>query len=191
MTEERLSRPNNVFRAALFLSALIHVLGLLYLKLPPPSQILQGKPALSVILAKPKDVGSPIPEPISSSPIKRQPLEESSLPVTQPVQQEEVKIEASTAETSLEMAAEPDAGETLQDVPADPVTPSAQIVEAGKVQVVLQIGENGAVRQIIWNALPAITDRALQHMEAQLRMKIYLVTGSSYTVTEIVEIPRE
>ena len=90
-----------------------------------------------------------------------------------------------------ELESEPVPGETLHETPSDPVELSPQAVEAGKVQALLLVDENGKVDQIIWKALPALTEETLQQIEQRLRTKTYLVTGKSYTLYEIVEIPRE
>jgi hypothetical protein len=190
MFENHQGRSDNTFRAALLLSALIHLVVILYLKLPELVEPMQGKMALSVILAKPQDVGQPAaePPPIVTPVIQQLP----ALPPPEvPVKHEQAPPPMDAPKPMPEPKSESAPGETLQQTPADPVESSPQIVEAGKVQALLLIDERGKVHQIIWQVLPAITEETLQQIEQRLRTKTYLATGKSYTLYEIVEIPRD
>jgi hypothetical protein len=192
MSEAGHGRSNSVFWAAMFFSALLHILGLIYIKLPAIVHTIQGKTALTVILAPPKRAfqkASPPALPLINDLIKHRAIKEPT-PKEQP-EPETVEIEALTHEYISEPMPEQDASETLQAMPADPVISTERVIQASKVRVVLQVNERGEVQQIIWNALPVVSNDVLQRMESQLRMKAYLSTGKPYTVSEIVEIPRE
>jgi hypothetical protein len=190
-----LSRSGDTFRAALLLSVLLHLLVILYLKLPGLVEPMRGKVALSVILAQPQEVGPATAEPLppSVTPVPQQAPEVPALPPPEvPAKHEEPPpppIEVAKPVPEPESVAAP--AESLQQTPADPVEPSLDIVEAGKVQALLMVDESGAVHQIIWQELPAVTDKTLQRMEQHLRDRNYLATGKSYIMYEIVEIPRE
>jgi len=188
------SRSDNIFRAALFLSVLLHLVAIQYLRLPELAEPMRGKAALSVILAEPQDVGRPVPEPPTPipAPVLQQPLEvPKPPPLEAAVKDEQTTPPMDIAKPIPQPKSEPTSGETLQETPADPVESNQEIVEAGKVQALLLVDYEGKVTQIIWKTLPAIADETLQQIEQQLRARIYLATGKTYTVYEIVELPRE
>ncbi len=201
MTENHQSRLDNTFRAALLLSMLIHLVVMLYLKLPDLVAPMRAKATLSVILAMRQEAGQPTAEPPPSevTPVMQPPPEAIPQPPQEVIKQE-VPLPMATklpltpapeSEAVSEQVSKPVPGETLQEVPADPVEASSQIVEAGKVQALLLVNERGTVTQVIWKVLPAITDETLQRMEQHLRAKGYITTGKPYTVYEIVEIPKD
>ena len=187
-------------RAALLLSVLAHLGALAFWQLPPLPRTLEGRTFLTVILLPPQNASLPkteqqplpestIKEPPAPVPLKPEPsiMELPKTPEPAPSSQQELHV--SNAAPAMEE--DQPAIEEFRALPADPVAENRNIQTAGQARALLLIGEDGAVRQIIWNQLPAVTDEELRQMEQRLRQKAYLARGGLYTVTETIEVPRE
>ena len=58
----------------------------------------------------------------------------------------------------------------------------------GEASMVMEIGDNGVVGQIIWNQLPALTDDQLFRLEAAIREHYRLQSESGRFVRQVIDI---
>lgn len=189
------SRPDEFIRAALLLSVLAHLATMAFWKMPFPPMALEGRKALTVILlprqgaSTPKLQAPPLPEPaVNEAPAEATIKTELPKPPPRPATSSPQQQQPSNAAPAPE--SQP-VKEEHQALPADPVVENHLIQTAGKAQALLLVDENGAVRQIIWKQLPAVSEAELKEMERRLRQRGYLARGELYTVPESIEIPRE
>lgn len=192
-------RSDELIRAALLLSAVAHLIVMLYWKMPLLLDALEGQVVLTVILQSPqhapKPEVAPAPLPVAPEPKKEEALLPARIdPVKAEVPAPPVPVPASRYEQSIDKIApvveNQPADEKLEALPADPVIENRQVQKASQAQALVVIGEDGTVRQIIWKQLPAVTEEELRQMELHLRQQAYLARGVVYTMPETIEIPR-
>lgn len=190
------SRPERPFRAALFVSLVLHLIALALLEFPRDkvdALIGGGQTALTVSLAPgaPPEA-PPLPsqfftdnlhfeflQPVNSLlPETPAPPPEASAP--QPVAQQEKPVEP------IPMA-EPQPQSAQEAAFIDKREP---VTRPGMATVFLRINEEGRVVQIIWDQLPVVSKEELLQMERELRERIYPATGSGYALAETLIVPR-
>jgi hypothetical protein len=192
-----LRRPDNIFRAALFLSALFHLLLLVWLKFPEhllPLQIGGGHAALTVQLTPRTRAAVPDIQPMLFTNDLRlellapAPSPRPELPVAEFVAgYREAAIEKPQVEVAEQ--AEPIAPEQPAPPPAF-VDRREPVLRPGMATVFLRINEDGRVVQMIWDQLPVVTREELVQMEMELLERYYPLTGSAYSVAETVIVPK-
>ncbi len=189
-------RPDSVFRAALFLSALSHALLMGWLKFPEHPlrmEIGGGYAPLTVRLAPSSKQAAAEQPALFSSDLRLNLLEPSPIP------NPELPL-VEIVESNREVPAETPPTEVVEQAVApateQPAPPPAfvdrrePVLRPGMATVFLRISEDGKVEQMIWDQLPVVTQEELLQMERELREKNYPATGSAYTVAETVIVPR-
>ncbi len=196
--EWRSCRPEKAFRAALFLSAVFHVVVVLWVNFPVcriPSRIGAGNDALIVQLTGKSGTGAQdsqvefISNELRFELISPAPAVGPEIPV--------VDYQGRGSDPSTEDE------ESSKVAEAAPATPGQQqptaaifidhresVVKPGRATVFLSIDEAGKVVKIIWDSLPVVSKEELMQMEAELLEKPYTGTGSPYSVAETVIVPR-
>lgn len=192
-----LRRPDCIFRAALFLSVLAHLLVLGWLKFPEYRQLPatgEGYATLTVQLSSRPTSAIPDQQPVIFTNDLRLELVTPSpalLPEPPVVEMIEKNQEVVTEKSSVEVIEQSE-----PVVPEHPTPPPAFVdhrdpaTRPGMATVFLRISEDGRVLQMIWDKLPVVTREELLQMERELREKLYPATGSAYSVAETVIVPR-
>jgi hypothetical protein len=187
-----LGRPDAVFRAALFLSALLHALLIAGLHLEtrlPEVKAGGGMSLLTVTLGPPPaPAGMPSSLPVASTPASL-PVP-SPLPPAQSYPEPTPPFEAPAPPTAPQPTA-PANAETKATTPTPAlVDRRPTMLQEGMATAFLQISEEGRVLQIIWDQVPYVTPEELLEMERELRDRQYAPTGSRYTLAEAIQVPR-
>jgi len=190
-------RPDSEFRTALILSGLFHAAVLAWIKLPQlPLEILGADAVLMVRLVPVQGTGLPQDSlPVSATDtVKPQALsptkQELPLAATVQIAKPSSAIHSDKTPNTVPVATNPDAQDELpQEAPAVPVQSDRQVLNPRMVRVLLVVGKDGSVGQIIWGSLPSVTEETLHEMERRLRQKTYPATGSTYPVTEVIDVP--
>lgn len=155
---------------------------------PPPSQL--------VVQSEP----NPEPEPKPDNPPPDIPAEAvqevEPKPEPQPIADPAANSVSENQQEEVVQSAEPAIPEDLvvpDGPPATIVRPddaAPQPASASEVAVLLLIGVNGEVLQIVWDKLPAISYQTLEQMEMRLREKKYPPSESPHTLTVVVTVPK-
>ena len=185
-------------RIAVLFSLLVHA-GLLpwdfvgeyrqeVLSRPLTVRIIHSPPTQRVTLPEPEPSYPPQDHPAEvlpeATPDPRPLPELAPDPVTESQQEEVIQsVEPLNAEDQP-VAEAP----VLTVVPPDEVP--VQPASASEVAVLLLIGVNGEVLQVVWNKLPAISYETLDRMEMQLREKKYPPADRPHTLTVVVTVPK-
>lgn len=191
-----ISRPEQPFRAALFVSLVLHLIAISVLEFPRDrvdALIGGGQTTLTVSLAPgaPPEV-PPLPaqffndklhfeflQPVNSL-LPEKPAIPPEVPAPQPAAQEKKPVEPIPS-------AEPQQPSTPAPTFIDKREP---VPRPGMATVFLRINEEGRVVQIIWDQLPVVSREELLQMERELRERLYPATGSGYALAETVIVPR-
>jgi cell division septation protein DedD len=185
------SRPDEFIRAALLLSILAHLAAFAFWKMPVKPIAMEGHRALTVLLLPRQhaDTAKTTPPPPQEKPAEVQvEPEKPELPKPPPVT---ASRHTQPEKTDAPAPEKEPAKEQSQAAPSDPVLLNYIFQNADKAQALLLIGEDGSVQQIIWQQLPAVTEQELHEMERRLRQHSRMARGTSYTVPESIEIPRQ
>jgi hypothetical protein len=192
------SRPDAAIRAALLLSVVIHLAVFIFCKLPTMPSIDEGYATLTVVILPPWRGGKkmeadrqvfpekPVETLPNPEPMKPGVNKPAALFMPKPMPLSSKVVRQSNPVTTESMANDE------KDVPL-PVVPGVenhQNQSLVRAQALLLVGEDGHVQAIVWNRMPAVTEEELKRMLSELRAKVFLATGKTYTTTEDVEVPR-
>ena len=185
------ARIRRRFGRILLASALLHLLVLLTVKFPPKDRSGAGFPVLTVMFKAmtPAPVRLPEPLPVTQeSPPPRLLSQDAVAPAarvaTKPPQVREpikevkpVVAEAPLPSAAINGTSKPVPGRDARTAPA-----------TGGVSVLMAIGEDGRVTEILWNRLPALTNEQFKRLENMLRANVYAASMAGTTVTEVVDV---
>lgn len=170
------------FQITLGLSVLLHAVLLLAWKLPPPLWKTADHAVLTVVL---RGAASLAP----SAPAEAEKKGEVSVLVQPAPATFSVPPKPATQAVAEPSAARPQSAQIASPARVAPQPtqgrPSNAIPAPVGVSVMLVIGGDGRVRQIIWDQLPALTDEQLRRVEAAIREKAY---APGQTITEIFDV---
>jgi hypothetical protein len=198
MAQRWQSRPDAAIRAALLLSAVIHLAVFVFCKLPPMPSIEEGYATLTVVILPPWQGGKKMeeaPQVFPEKPVETLPSPEPMTPEvsksTTLAMPKQTPLSSKAVHPSNPVTTESMANDE-KDVPLPvvPVVENRQNQSLVRAQALLLVGEDGRVQTIVWNRLPAVTEEELKRMLSELRAKVFLATGRTYTTTEDVEVPR-
>lgn len=187
-----LGRPDTSFRAALFLSVLLHALLIVGLRMEtrlPEVVPGVGMSLLTITLGPPPaPAGMPSPPPVASAPA---PLPAPSpLPPSSSHPEPTSPIETAASPVAPHPPAPASAETTVTTTAPAFVDRRPSVLREGMATAFLQISEEGRVLQLIWDQVPYVTPEELLEMERELRDRQYAPTGSRYTLADVIQVPR-
>lgn len=161
------------FLGSLCLSLLIHAVLLLAWKLPPPIWRAADHAVLTVVLRGAAPLAHSTDgtnENAAAAPLL---VKQEPAPVAIPLPPKSVSTVPATSPPAIP-ASKVKSGSPGRMAPkAAPGRLSAEQVAPVGETVLLVIGNDGRVTQILWNTLPALTDEQLRRVEAAIRAKVY------------------
>lgn len=183
------------FTRALILSALLHGALLTLWKAAPRDWGGGGSPVLSVTF---KTVVAPESHPALLTPEARANRDAQGALLLRPEAGPQV-VPASSAHPAADLthsagAAKSSTATTLaSQSPVQKGTPSPgsnepDSTKSSGVRVLLTIGEQGRVNQIIWNQLPALTDEQLRRLETSIRTRTYAESMSGQSIDDMIDV---